>query len=119
MTERDMAKEEQEKRVANRPQAVMSLLVATARTLMAKGKGLLAMDESVGSCNRRLAEVGAAQTMESRRRYRDLLVTTPGLSEAISGAILFDETLQQRTNAGTLMADVLRQACGLPNGARY
>ena len=88
----------------------MSPLIATARALMTKGKGLLAMDESVGTCNRRFAELGIAQTLEARRRYRDLLVTTPGLSDAISGAILFDETLQQRVEAGTPMVDVLRLA---------
>ena len=85
-------------------------LIATARALMAPGKGLLAMDESVGTCNRRLAEFGIAQTEESRRRYRELLVTTPGLSESISGAILFDETLHQNTHDGVPFADVLRSA---------
>jgi fructose-bisphosphate aldolase class I len=83
-------------------------LIATAQALMAPGKGLLAMDESVGTCNRRLAEVGIAQTEESRRRYRELLVTAPGLSEAISGAILFDATLHQKTADGVSFVDVLR-----------
>lgn len=85
-------------------------LIATAQALMAPGKGLLAMDESVSTCNRRLAEVGIAQTEESRRRYRELLVTAPGLSEAISGAILFDATLQQKTGDGVPFVDVLRAA---------
>lgn len=88
----------------------MNALIATARALMAPGKGLLAMDESVGACNRRLAEFGIAQTEASRRRYRELLVTTPGLSESISGAILFDETLHQNTRDGLPFADVLRSA---------
>jgi len=88
----------------------VSVLIATAQTLLASGKGLLAMDESVGTCNRRLAETGIAQTEESRRRYRELLVTTPGLSEFVSGAILFDETLHQRTQDGVPMADVLHAA---------
>ncbi len=83
-------------------------LIATAQALMAPGKGLLAMDESVGTCYRRLAEVGIAQTEESRRRYRELLVTAPGLSEAISGAILFDATLLQKTGDGVSFVDVLR-----------
>lgn len=85
-------------------------LIATAQALMAPGKGLLAMDESAGTCNRRLAEAGVAQTEESRRRYRELLVTTPGLSEAISGAILFDETLHQCTRDGLPLVKVLRSA---------
>lgn len=86
----------------------VSALTATAQALMAPGKGLLAMDESVATCNRRLAEFGIAQTPENRHRYRELLVSTSGLSEAISGAILFDETLHQTTGDGTPFADVLR-----------
>lgn len=88
----------------------MSPLIATVQALMTPGKGLLAMDESVGTCNRRLAEAGIAQTEASRRRYRELLVTAPGLSESISGAILFDETLHQKTRDGAPFVDVLRAA---------
>ena len=88
----------------------MSALIATAQALMAPGKGVLAMDESVGTCNRRLAEYGIAQTEESRRRYRELLVTAPGLAKAISGAILFDETMYQNTRDGVPFVDVLRAA---------
>ncbi len=88
----------------------MSPLIATARALMAAGKGLLAMDESLGTCNRRLADLGIAQTEESRRSYRELLVTAPGLSGTISGAILFDETLHQGTGDGKPFVDVLRTA---------
>ena len=88
----------------------MTPLIATAQALMARGKGLFAMDESVGTCNRRLAEFGIAQTEETRRRYRELLATAPGLSEAISGAILFDETLHQNTRDGVPFVDVLRAA---------
>jgi hypothetical protein len=78
----------------------MSPLIAIAQALMAQGNGLLAMDESVGTCNRRLAEFGFAQTQDSCRRYRELFVTAPGLSEAISSAILFDENLHQNTRDG-------------------
>jgi len=85
-------------------------LIATAQALMSPGKGLLAMDESVDTCNRRLAEFGIAQTAESRRRYRELLVLAPGLSESISGAILFDETLHQNTRDGVPFVEVLRAA---------
>ena len=105
-----MPKVEKAESLTERPPVAMSALIATAHALMAKGKGLLAMDESVSTCNRRFAEYGIAQTWESRRSYRDLLVTTPGLSDAISGAILFDETLQQRTDAGTPMVEILRLA---------
>lgn len=85
-------------------------LIGTARTLMAPGKGLLAMDESLGTCNRRFAPLGIAQTEENRRRYRELLVTAPGLAEHISGAILFHETLYQSSADGVPFVDVLRAA---------
>ncbi len=90
----------------------MSSLIATAQALMAPDKGLLAMDESVKTCHRRLAGFGISQTEESRRRYRDLLVTTPGLSESISGAILF-----RRTRAGTSGATVAPVANRQPTSA--
>lgn len=83
-------------------------MIATAQALMGPGKGLLAMDESVGTCNKRLSEFDIAQNEESRRRYRELLVTAPGLSAFISGAILFEETLLQKTRDGVSLADVLR-----------
>ena len=76
-------------------------LVKTARQLMGSGRGLLAMDESTGTCNRRFAAAGIPQTEEARRTYRELIVTTPGLSDAINGAILFDETIRQKTKDGT------------------
>ena len=90
--------------------ASIAPLIATAQALMAPGKGLLAMDESVGTCNRRLVEAGITETPENRHRYRELLVTTPHLFESISGAILFDETLHQSTTGGTPFVDVLRSA---------
>ncbi len=84
-------------------------LIETARLLVACGKGLLAMDESSGTCDRQFADVGIPQTAEYRRRYRTLLITTPGLGEAISGAILADETIRQTAPDGrpfvTLLAD--------------
>ena len=91
-----------------------SALTDTAATLMAEGKGLLAMDESVGTCNRRFASVGIPETEEARRAYRELLVTTPGLGRSISGAILFDETIHQRTRAGVPFLHVLRDAGIVP-----
>ncbi len=89
---------------------MISPLIAVAQALMAPGKGLLAMDESVATCNRRLAEFDIAQTEDARRRYRALLVTASGLSELISGAILFDETLHQSTPGGEPIVDVLNAA---------
>ena len=63
-------------------------LVDVARALLAGGKGLLAMDESTTTCNQRFASAGIEQTVDARRAYRELLLTTPGLGASISGAIL-------------------------------
>lgn len=82
-------------------------LIDTARELVAGDKGLLAMDESITTCNKRFAEVGIPQTEETRRAYRELIVTTPGLGECISGAILCDETIRQRTDDGASFVEAL------------
>ena len=62
-------------------------IIDTARTLVADDKGLLAMDESNPTCNKRFTKLGIPQTEEARRSYRELIVTTPGLGEFISGAM--------------------------------
>jgi fructose-bisphosphate aldolase class I len=89
-------------------------LADTARSLVAGGKGLLAMDESNPTCNKRFAGVGIPQTGEARRAYRELIVTTPGLGECISGAILYDETLRQQKKDGTPFAQALTDAGIVP-----
>jgi fructose-bisphosphate aldolase class I len=89
-------------------------LIETTRALLAGDKGLLAMDESTPTCNKRFARWGIPQTVESRRAYRELLVTTPGLGESISGAILYDETIRQTTADGRLLIDVLVDAGIIP-----
>ena len=91
-----------------------SVLAHTAGALMSDGRGLLAMDESTDTCNRRFASVGIPQTEEARRAYRELLVCTPGLAQSISGAILFDETIHQRTKDGVPFVTVLRDAGIIP-----
>ena len=83
------------------PQVTAQGLIDTARALVADDKRLLAMDESTPTCNRRFARLGFPQTEEARRAYRELIVTTPGLAECISGAILYDETIRQRKKDGT------------------
>jgi fructose-bisphosphate aldolase class I len=85
-------------------------LVETARTLVADDKGLLAMDESNPTCNKRFAAAGIPQTEEVRRAWRELIVTTPGLGECISGAILYDETIRQQTRNGTPLLQVVIDA---------
>jgi fructose-bisphosphate aldolase class I len=85
-------------------------LVNTARKLVADDKGLLAMDESNPTCNKRFAKVGIAQTEDARRAYRELIITTPGLGESISGVILYDETIRQQKKDGTPFLKVLAEA---------
>jgi len=89
-------------------------LIDTAKALVADDKGLLAMDESNPTCNQRFAKLGIPQTEEMRRVYRALIVTTPGLSESISGAILYDETIRQRLKDGTPFATALADAGIIP-----
>jgi fructose-bisphosphate aldolase, class I len=86
------------------------VLIETARTLVADDKGLLAMDESTSTCNKRFAGLGIPQTEEARRAYRELILTTPGLGESISGAILYDETIRQQKKDGTPFVKVLIDA---------
>ena len=97
-----------------RLQVTVPGLIDTARRLVGAGKGLIAMDESNGTCNKRFAALGIAQTEEKRRAYRELIVTTPGLGDSISGAILYDETIRQRTKGGALFVEVLTAAGIVP-----
>jgi fructose-bisphosphate aldolase class I len=90
------------------------ILKDTIQQLFANSKGLLAMDESTGTCNKRFAAEGIPQTIEMRRKYRELIVTTPGLNESIGGAILYDETIRQQTSAGMPMAEMLMKAGIIP-----
>jgi fructose-bisphosphate aldolase, class I len=89
-------------------------LIDTARTLVANDKGLLAMDESNPTCNKRFAGLGIPQTEEARRAYRELIVTTPGLGKCISGAILFDETIRQQKKDGTPFVKAITDAGIIP-----
>jgi fructose-bisphosphate aldolase class I len=89
-------------------------LIGTARALVAGDKGLLAMDESNPTCNKRFARLGIPQTEEARRAYRELIVTTPGLGECISGAILYDETMRQRKKDGTPFVKAITDAGIIP-----
>ena len=82
-------------------------LVATAKALVAPGKGILAADESFPTIERRFKSIDVASTQETRRAYREMLFTTPGVGEFLSGAILFDETLRDRSDAGTPFPEVL------------
>jgi fructose-bisphosphate aldolase class I len=89
-------------------------LIDTARELVAGDRGLLAMDESTPTCDKRFAELAIPCTPEMRRAYRDMIVSTPELGSCISGAILYDETIRQQTLAGVPFAQALEQAGIVP-----
>lgn len=89
-------------------------LVDVAEAMVAEGKGILAIDESAGTCKKRFDAVGVECTEENRRAYRDMLLTTPGLADHISGAILFDETIRQATADGTPFVDYMAKAGIIP-----
>jgi fructose-bisphosphate aldolase class I len=89
-------------------------LINTAEALVAGDKGLLAMDESNPTCDKRFAKQGIPQTEEARRAYRELIITTPRLGECISGTILYDETIRQRKKDGTLFIKAIIDAGIIP-----
>jgi fructose-bisphosphate aldolase, class I len=86
----------------------------TTQVLVTDGKGILAMDESNGTCDRRFENLGIATTEDNRRAYRELILTAPELSNYISGAILYDETIRQSTQAGIPFVQVMKNAGMIP-----
>jgi fructose-bisphosphate aldolase class I len=92
----------------------MNELHETARALVAEGKGILAADESAGTIKRRFDSIGIESTEDNRRAYRDLLFTTPGVEEFISGVILFDETIHQNARDGTPFPKLLESKGVIP-----
>ena len=91
-----------------------TLLARTAAAMVAKGKGVLAADESAATCEKRFNTINTPCTEENRRAYRGLLFTTPGVEKFVSGVILFDETLRQKTNDGVPYGDYLARKGILP-----
>jgi fructose-bisphosphate aldolase, class I len=89
-------------------------LAATAQALVAKHRGILAADESSGTIAKRFASIKLESTEENRRTYREMLFTAPGASEFISGVILYDETLRQKTKAGVPFPTYLSQHGMIP-----
>ena len=89
-------------------------LERTARALVAPGKGILAADESTGTIKKRFESIGLESTEETRRAYREMLFTTPGMEAFISGVIMFDETLRQSTSGGVAFTKVLEGAGVIP-----
>jgi fructose-bisphosphate aldolase, class I len=92
----------------------MDAIRETARELVLPGKGILAADESSGTIEKRFDQIGLRSTEDNRRAYRQLLFTTPGLGEHISGVILFDETIRQSADDGTRLTEVLEKAGVIP-----
>jgi fructose-bisphosphate aldolase, class I len=92
-------------------------LESTVQALLAPGKGILAADESLPTIGKRFKEFGIPSTEENHRAYRDMLFAAPGLNEFISGVILFDETIRQRTNRGARMPEALA-ALGIVPGIK-
>ncbi|MCR6701155.1 MAG: fructose-bisphosphate aldolase class I [Dokdonella sp.] len=89
-------------------------LESIAQQMVAPGKGIIAIDESNNTIKKRFDSVGVPNTEENRRAYREMLLTTPGLSDHISGAILYDETIRQSTKAGVPFTKLMLDAGILP-----
>ena len=92
----------------------MSELAKVAQAMVARGKGILAADESSGTIEKRFKSINLESTEENRRAYRDLLFTTRGLGDHISGVILYDETIRQKSADGTPFPEVLKRQGILP-----
>jgi len=84
-------------------------MVATANKIATRGRGILAADESTGTIGKRFSAINVENNEENRRRYRELLVTTEGLENYISGVIMFEETLYQKTADGVQFVDILQK----------
>jgi fructose-bisphosphate aldolase class I len=89
-------------------------LETTMTKLAAKGKGILAADESTGTITKRFAAVGVESTEDTRRAYREMLMTTPNINDFIAGVILYDETFHQKTSSGILFPELLKKNGILP-----
>src|SRR3989338_7264845 len=84
-----------------------NLLKQTIKDLVIVGKGILAADESVKTATKRLASINVESTEETRRQYRNLILNAPGMEKYISGVILFEETLHQKSDDGILFPELL------------
>ncbi len=92
----------------------ISELNAIAKAMVAKGKGLIAMDESSPTIAKRFKQYGIDNSEENRRAYRELILATPDLNKYISGAILYDETIRQKTKDGVLFAQYMQKLGIIP-----
>ena len=90
-------------------------LARIAHAMVAKGRGLLAADESTGTIKKRFDKIKVENTEENRRDYREMLFTTKGCEEFVSGVILFDETLRQKASGGTPLSVVSVSSAIVPS----
>jgi len=97
-----------------KPNETADQLELTVKALLAPGKGILAADESNPTIEKRFKKINVASTEENRRAYREMLFTTPGLSQFISGVILFDETIRQKSKEGIPFPKLLSDAGIIP-----
>src|SRR5581483_8670919 len=113
---RTFAKEGDYNFAYNDTERIMSTetLESVAKKLVAPGKGILAADESSGTIEKRLKSISVASTEENRRAYREILFTTKGAGEFISGVILFDETIRQKTRDGRTFVKALEEQGIIP-----
>lgn len=91
-----------------------NILEKTTQQLLTQGRGILAADESNSTAGKRLDSIGMDSTEENRRRYRELFLTTPGIEQYLSGVILYDETIRQKTSEGIPFAEHVREKGILP-----
>src|ERR1700704_3428524 len=89
-------------------------LLKTAKAMVAKGKGILAADESSGTIKKRFDAIGVESNESNRRDYREMLFTAAGAGDAISGVILYDETIRQKAADGTPLVEVLKRQGIIP-----
>jgi fructose-bisphosphate aldolase class I len=89
-------------------------LIATAKAIGAKGKGILAADESTGTIGQRFTKIGVENTEENRRKYRQMLFSAEGIEQYVSGVILFEETLFQKDDNGVLFSKIMLDKGILP-----
>jgi len=93
---------------------VLADLEKVAAAMVAADKGILAADESSGTIKKRFDKIGLESTVDARRGYRELLLTTPGMAKSISGVIFYDETLRQKSSSGVLFPELLTKLGVLP-----
>src|SRR3989344_2546245 len=92
----------------------ITALKETAKQMVLAGKGILAADESAGTCKKRFDSVNVPCTEDNRRDYRQTLFTTAGLEQYISGVILHDETIRQKSTEGKMLAEILSEKGIMP-----